>query len=203
MVRGWYYSSKNGRRLLSIDEIAGACSTSKQEMKKWIAEKLQRSGKTGLDLVDAAEVVWLLIRNDMPVSPLLLPPRTKKILFIAGDEYVFQDKSDQFDVICRFFASNYNILVETSTAGRSADLNILTFSPHVVLIFHKSYSQDTNKTLNFLSCFPELKAILFVDASSKDIVEKDLGNISEDHLIISDALPTEQLLAQLRSVFDN
>lgn len=200
MVRGWYHSRKNGQRLLSIDEIAGACCTSEQEVKKWIADRILGSGKTGPGLVDAAEVVWFLVRNSMPVSALLLPPKTKKILFIANDEYVFQDKCDQFDLICRFFASNYNILVETSTAGRFAELNILTFSPNLVVIFHKSYSQDTIKTLNFLSSFPDQKAILFVDDSRKNDIEEGLEKIAADHLIISDALPTEQFLAQLCSV---
>ncbi|MBU1564183.1 MAG: hypothetical protein KJ630_00975 [Proteobacteria bacterium] len=202
MIRGWYHSSKNGKRLLSIDEIAGACCTSSQEVKKWIADKIQKPGKTGPDFVDAAEVVWFLVRNGMPVSALLLPPKTKKILFIANDEYVFQDKCDQVDIICRFFASHYNILVETSTAGRFADLNILTFSPDWVIIFHKSYSKNTIKTLNLLARFPEQKAILFVDNLCKDRVEQELGNILAD-LIVSDALPTEQLLVQLRSVLDN
>ena len=139
----------------------------------------------------------------MPVSSLLLPPKTKKILFIANDEYVFQHKGDQFDIICRFFASNCNILVETSTAGKFADLNILTFSPNLVVIYHTPHSQDTLKTLDLLANFPEQKAILFVEDSGKNVFEQDLDEISVNLPVISAALPTEQLLAQLREVFAN
>ena len=53
MIRGWYHSRENGRRLLSIDEIAGACCTSNQEVKKWIVDKIQKLGKTESDLIDA------------------------------------------------------------------------------------------------------------------------------------------------------
>ncbi len=203
MIRGWYHSNKNGQRLLSIDEIAGACCTSRQEVQTWVADKIQKMEKTGPDLVDAAEVVWFLVRNSMPVSALLLPPKTKKVLFIANVESEFQDKCDLFDLICRFFASSYNLLVETSTAGRYADLNILTFSPNLVVIFNNNYSQETRKTLDLVSSFPEQKAIVFVDDSIKDKVQQELEKISGDHLVISNTLPIEQVLGQLHTVFDN
>lgn len=203
MIRGWYHSQKNGQRFLSIDEIAGTCCIAKQEVKAWLGNKIFKSGLTGPDLVDAGEVVWFFVRNGMPVATSLLPPKTRKILFIANDECEFQDKCDIFDQICRFFAGNCNILVETSTAGRFADLSILTFSPNLVVIFIKAYGQDTINTLNLLSSFPEQKVILLVDDSIKNNVEHALQMLSVHPHIISDALPVEQVIPQLRSVLEN
>ena len=185
MIRGWYHNIKNGQRLLAIDEIAEACCVSTQEVKKWFADKIQKPDPAGPELLDAAEVVWFLVKNSMPVATSLLPPKTKKILFIANDECEFQDKCEKFDQICHFLATNCNILVETATAGRSADLSLLTFSPNLVVIFVKSCSQETINTFNLLTNFPEQKMILFVDDSIKSDVERDLGKLSASHLIVS------------------
>lgn len=203
MIRGWYHSSKNGQRLLSIDEIAEACCVSSQEVKRWLAEKIQKSEPAGPELVDAAEVVWFLVQNSMPVATSLLPPKTKKILFIASDEFEFQDKCEKFDQICHFLAGNCNILVETSTAGREADLSLLTFCPNLVMIFVKSCSRETLNTFNLLANFPEQKMVLFIDDSIKNDVARDLGKFPAPHLIVRDNQPVEQLLPQLRQVFDN
>lgn len=203
MIRGWYHNRKNGQRLLSIDEIARACCISEPAVKKWMAGRIPKSGQTGTGLVDAAEVIWFLVRNSLPVSASLLPPNTRKILFIAKDDYEFQDKCEKFDIICRFFAGNHNILVETSTVERFADLSILTCSPYLIVIFFKVYSPETLNTCNLLSSFPEQKTILFVDDSIKSDIDRALGKLPAQHLVIRDSLPVEQLIPQLRSVFHN
>ncbi len=203
MIRGWYHSSKNGQYLLAIDDIAGACCVSIQEVNRWFADKIQKPKPAGPELVDAAEVVCFLVKNSMPVATSLLPPKTKKILFIANDENEFQDKCEKFDQICHFLATNYNLLVETASAGKSADLSLLTFSPNLVVIFIKSCNQETINTFNLLTNFPEQKMILFIDDSIKSDVERDLGKRSTSHLIVSDAQPVEELFPQLRQVFEN
>lgn len=203
MIRGWYHDRKNGERLLSLDEIAEACCISKKEVKEWFGNKIQRPELTGPGFVDAAEVVWFLVKNSIPVATSLLPPKTRKILFITNDEFEFQDKCEKFDQICRFLSCNYNILVETSTAGRLADLSILTFSPNLVVIFLKSYNQETINTFNLLTNFPEQKTIFFVDDAITSDVERDLSNSVSHHLVFSDAQPVAQLIPQLTMVFDN
>ena len=203
MIRGWYHSRKNGQRSLTIDEIAEVCCISNQEVRKWFADKIQKSESAGADLIDAAEVVWFLVKNNMPVPASLLPPKTRKILFIANDEYEFQDKCEKFDQICRFLGTDCNILVETSTAGKLADLSLLTFLPNLVVIFLKTYSHEFVTTFNLLKNFPEQRMILFVDDSMRGNIQSDLGKLSSQHLIVGDAQPVEELLPQLRVVFDN
>ncbi len=203
MVRGWYHSSKNGQRLLSIHEIAEACCVSSLEVKQWFGDKIEKPNPAGSECVDAAEVVWFLVKNSMPVATSLLPPKTKKILFIAGDEYEFQDKCDKFDRICRFLSNNCNILVETSAAGKAADLCLLTFSPNLVVIFVDSCNQETINTFHLLKNFPEQKMILIIDDSIKSDFERDLGELPAPHLIVGNAQPVEELLPQLGHVFDN
>ncbi len=203
MIRGWYHSIKNGQRLLAIDEIAGACCVSRPEAKRWFGDKIQKPEPAGKELVDAAEVVWFLVKNSMPVATSLLPPKTKKVLFIANDECDFQDKCEKFDQICHFLATSFNILVETSIAGKAADLCLLTFSPDLVVIFVKSCSRETINTFHLLTNFPEQKMILFIDDSIKNDIERDLGKLPAPHLIVGDAMPVEELLPQLRQVFDN
>lgn len=203
MIRGWYHNSKNGQRLLSIDEIAEACCVSRLQVRQWFANRIQKPEPAGAELVDAAEVVWFLVKNSMPVTTSLLPPSTKKILFIANNEYEFQDKCEKFDQICHFLAGNCNLLVETATAGRAADLSLLTFSPNLVVIFTKSCSRETINTCNLLTNFPEQKTILFLDDSVKGDAERGLEKLLSAHLIFYDSQPVAQLLPQLRRVFDN
>ena len=203
MTRGWYHSIENGRRLLAIDDIAEACCVPSQEVKKWLTDKIQKPEPAGPECIDAAEVVRFLVKNSKPVATSLLPPKTKKILFIADNEREFQNKSEKFEQICHFLAINNNILVETAAAGKSADLSLLTFSPNLVVIFITSCSQEAINTCNLLTNFPEQKMILFLDDSIKSDVLRDLGKITASHLIVSDALSVAQLLPLLRQVFEN
>jgi hypothetical protein len=200
MTRGWYHNRQNGQRFLTIEEIAGACCISDGEVKGWLTDDHLRRARKGEELLDAAEVISFLIRHSMPVSPWLLPPKTKKILFIAADEGDFQDQGERFDQICRILAGSFNILVETSLAGKYADLSIFTFSPNVIVIFIKEYDEHTANTLNFLSSIPERKTILLVDNGTKKAVDDGLMTLPAD-LIAGEALPVEQLRAELQSVF--
>ncbi|TKB27515.1 hypothetical protein FCL47_05100 [Desulfopila sp. IMCC35006] len=203
MIRGWYHSIKNGQRLLAIDEIAEGCCVSRQEAKRWFADKIRQPGPAGNELVDAAEVVWFLVKNSMPVATSLLPPKTKKILFVANEESEFHDKCEKFDRMCHVLATNCNILVETSTAGKAADLSLLTFSPDLVVIFVKSCSRETINTFHLLTNFPEQKMILFIDESIKTDFERELGKLPAPHLIVGDTLPIDEVLPNLSRVFDN
>ena len=203
MVRGWYHSSKNGQRLLSIDEIAEACCVSNRVVKQWFADQIEKPDPAGSEYVDAAEVVWFLVKNSMPVATSLLPPKTKKILFIAGDENEFQDKCKKFDRICRFLSINCNILVETSAAGKAADLCLLTFSPNLVLIFVDSCNRETINTFHLLKNFPEQKMILIIDDAIKSDFERDLGKFPAPHLIVGNTQLVDELLPQLGHFFDN
>ncbi|MGB3222988.1 MAG: hypothetical protein WBB23_09315 [Desulforhopalus sp.] len=202
MVRVWYCNRQQEQRLLSIEEIAGACCIDKNKVQEWLVGNHLRRARPGEDLLDAAEVVSFLIRHNIPVSPWLLPAKTEKILFIAPNESEFQDQEDKFDLICRFFADSSNILVETAIAGNYADLSILTFSPNVVVIFVREFDEHTSNTLNVLSSIPERKTILVLD----DLIMKEMngGLIAiPANLIVSDTLPLEQLHSQLCSVFVN
>lgn len=203
MIKEWYHSIKNGQRLLAIDEIAEACCVSSQEVKKWLADKIQKLEPTSPERIDAAEVVWFLVKNSMPVATSLLPPKTKKILFIANDEHEFQNTCEKFEQICHFLATDNNILVETASAGRSADLSLLTFSPNLVVIFVDSFNQETINTFHLLKNFPEQKMILIIDDSIKSDFERDLGELPVPHLIVGNTHPVEELLPQLGHFFDN
>lgn len=202
MISGWYHSVKNGQRLLTIEEIATACCITNDEVQKWLEDNHLQRARPGQDLFDSAEVISFLIRNNMPVSPWLLPPQTKKILFIASDEGEFQEQSDTFDHICRFFAESCNILVETSLAGKYADLCIFTFCPNIVVMFTKEYSEHTETTLNFLASIPEQKTILIVGELLWKAKVDGLLTLPA-HLIVSENLPVASLRSQLQSVFVN
>lgn len=202
MISGWYHNEKNGQRLLTVEEIATACCVTNDEVQKWLEGNQLKRARPGEDLLDSAEVISFLIRHNMPVSPWLLPPQTKKILFIASDEDEFRNQSVTFDHICRFFADSCNILVETSLAGKFADLCIFTFCPNIVVMFIKEYSERTETTLNFLSSIPEQKTILIVD----ELLWKAKGDgqlTLPAHLIVSENTPVAHLQSQLQSVFAN
>jgi hypothetical protein len=203
MIRGWYHNRNNGKRLLPIDQIAEACCISSREVKEWFAGKILQQESTGPYLVDAADVVGFLAKNSIPVPTSLLPPKTRKILFISRDEYQFQDKCEKFDQMCRFLSRDCNILVETSIAGRLADLSILTFCPNLVVIYLKDYNQETINTFNLLTNFPEQKTIFLVEDSIKNDLERDLKKLSQQHLVFNDSPPVEQFFPQLGLVFDN
>jgi len=202
MISGWYHSEKNGQRLLTVEEIATACCITNDKVQKWLDDDHLKRARPGVDLLDSAEVISFLIRHNLPVSPWLLPPQTKKILFIASDEDEFQDQSATLDHICRFFAECCNILVETSLAGKYADLCIFTFCPNIVVVFIKKYSEHTETTLNFLSSIPEQKTILIVDELLWKAKIDGLLTLPA-HLIVSENTPVAHLLSQLQSVFVN
>ncbi len=200
MIKEWYYNQENGQRFVSVEEIATACCAANKEVCGWFPESsLTQEHKEDISL-DSGEVISFLIRNSIPVPSSLLPPNTRKILLIASDEYVFQNCADTINRICRFFAKTCNILVESSTAGRFADLSVFTFSPDVVIIFLKTYDKAAVNTLNLLSCLPEPKTVLLLDNILKIAVDEGFVNLSGD-VVVSDALPPDKLISQLHSVF--
>jgi hypothetical protein len=202
MVRGWCYNRQSGERLLSVEDIALACGVAGGEVKRWFTGASLRPVLEKERLFDAGEVVSLLVRNNIPFAPSLLPPGTRKILFIAVGDHVFQERGDTFDRICRFFADNGNILVETASAGRFADLRIFTFAPDIVVIFLQSYDRTMAKTLGLLSSLPDLKTILLLDDAVKSALRQEAIDLSAD-LVIGDGLPKDQLLSHLSATFGN
>ncbi len=200
MIEGWYYNKHNGKRLLSVEEIASACFVSPKTVREWFAGYLSNSTRHDDNVLDSDDVISFLVRNTIPVASSLLPPNTSKILIIGSGEDVFQEHRDTLSTICSFFAESSNILVETSSSGRFADLSVFTFSPDVVVLFLKSYDKATVNTLNLLSSPPEPKTILVLDNPLNIAVEKGNFELSAD-LVISDALPTDQLISQLLTAF--
>jgi hypothetical protein len=200
MIKGWYYNKQNGQRLLSVEEIASACCVASKTVRDWFVGYSPNPAQEDHGFLDSGDVISFLVRNSIPVASSLLPPNTRKILIIASDEDAFQERGDTFGSICRFFAETCNILVETSSAGRFADLSVFTFSPDVVVLFLKTYDRATVNTLNLLSSLPEPKTILLLDNTLKIAVEEGFVDLSAD-LVVSDALPTEQLISQLHSAF--
>jgi len=200
MVRRWYYNKQNGQRLLAVEEVASACCVSGKEVKNWFGGNLTFAVNGDDFLIDSGDVVAFLVKNCIPVAPSLLPPNTKKILFISSDENELQEREDILDRICRFFAESSNIIAESSSAGRFADLSVFTFSPNIVVIFLKTYDWATANTLNLLSILPEPKTLLFLDNSIKIAVEEGLVKLSAD-LVVSDTLPAGKLMCQLRTAF--
>ncbi|MGW8193952.1 MAG: hypothetical protein ACWGOX_06765 [Desulforhopalus sp.] len=203
MVRGWYHNRKHGNRLLSINEIAKTCGISVRAVKKWFSGKMSQQDSTFQEFVEAKDLVSFLVKSGLPVSSLMLPPNTKKILFIAPEESDFQDNADKFDRICRFFSDTYNILAETSIAGKYADLSILTFAPNLVVIFVKDCDPASIKTLHLLSDIPEQKAIFFVKDSIKNDIEHQLLDLAIRTFIVADSQPVEEMLPRLRQMIDN
>lgn len=202
MVRGLYTTSTSQQRLLSIDEIATACCISSQKVSGWMTSGQLKAAQAGGNLVEATEIVTFLAKNGMPVSPALLPPKTRKILFIASDKDALQAKEATIDHICRQFSAQGTVLAEISGAGRQADLTILTFAPNVVVIFLTAYNKSSANTFNLLASIPELKTILFVDAATKKAM--DQGQVFlPAHLIVSDSLPMENLDRELSVLLTN
>jgi len=208
MIKGWYYNELNGRRQVSIDEIATACCVPSRSVRSWFGvqhleqanKPAGKSARRAEPLFDAGEVVSFLVRNSIPVAPSLLPPNTRKILFICSEESAFQDRRNTFDYICRFFAETSNLLVETSSAGRFADLSVFTFAPDLVVLFLQNYDEATVNTLNLLSNLPEPKTILLLDNSLKIAVEEGFVELPAD-LIMSYALPPDQIIDRLCTAF--
>ena len=196
MVRGLYTTSTSQQRLLSIDEIATACCISSQKVNSWLATNQLKAAQTGGKLIEATEIVAFLAKNGMPVSPALLPPMTRKILFIASDKDAIQAKEATIEHICLQFSTLGTVLAEISSAGRQADLTILTFAPNVVVIFLTTYNKSSANTFNLLASIPELKTILFVDQATKGAM--DQGQLFlPAHLVVSDTLPLDHLDREL------
>ncbi len=196
MVRRLYTTSTSQQRLLSIDEIATACCISSQKVNSWLATNQLKAAQTGGKLIEATEIVAFLAKNGMPVSPALLPPMTRKILFIASDKDAIQAKEATIEHICLQFSTLGTVLAEISSAGRQADLTILTFAPNVVVIFLTTYNKSSANTFNLLASIPELKTILFVDQATKGAM--DQGQLFlPAHLVVSDTLPLDHLDREL------
>lgn len=201
MIRGLYYSGQQQQRLLTVDEIATACRISPKRVKGLITMKILRPAPVDDNLVDVGQVLWFLLRNNMPVASTLLPPKTGKILFLAANSTELHEKEETFDHICKLFARNRNlVLAESATLGRQAHLTILTFDPDVVVVFQRSFSKDLAAICDLLSGMPNLKTVLFVDRATKLAADNGLLTIAAD-LVVAENLPLDRLTTELSSFF--
>lgn len=201
MIRGLYYSGQQQQRFLTVDEIATACRISPKKVKGLLTMKILRSAVTDDNLVDVGQVLWFLLRNNMPVASSLLPPKTGKILFLAAGSSELHEKEETFDHICKLFALNRNlVLAESATLGRQAHLTLLTFAPDVVVVFQRSFNKDLAATCDLLAGMPNLKTILFVDRATKLAADNGLLAIAADR-IVTENMPLDQLTAELSSFF--
>ena len=203
MVRGWYHNLHRSQKVMSLGEVAAVCCSTSLQVKEWLSGKVSaNTTRTNEYFVNASEVVSFLVRNSLPIPPLLLPPETVKILFMASNEYEFLDREEQFDVICRYFAEQCNVLVETSMLDKTTDLFSLTFSPDVVVFFLEFLNQPIIDTIVSVSNLHPLKTILLVDDSVKNALPEDLPTFPHQ-LVVSKVSPLMQLNTQLHRAFDN
>lgn len=203
MLRGLYYSGQQQQRFLTVDEIATACRVSPGKVKELIAMKVLRPAATEETMVDVGQVLWFLLSNSMPVAASLLPPKTGKILFLAGSVAELYEKEETFDHICKLFANDRNlVLAESATLGRKAHLTILTFDPDVVVVFQRLFSKSLAATCDLLAGMPRLKTILVVDRATKLAVDNGLLAIPAD-LVVAETQSIEQLTTVLRTFFRN
>ena len=201
MIRGLYYSGKQQQRLLTIDEIAKACRISPKRVKGLIAMKILRPAANDDNLVDVGQVLWFLLRNNMPVASSLLPPKTGRILFLAASSTELREKEETFDHICKLFSHDRNlVLADSATLGRQAHLTILTFDPDVVVVFQRSFSKDLSATCDLLAGMPNVKTVLFVDRATKLALDNGLLTVSAD-LVFAENLANDRLTSELRSFF--
>ena len=201
MIRGLYYSGQQQQRLLTVDEIATACRISPKKVKGLLTMKILRPAVTDDNLVDVGQVLWFLLRNNMPVASSLLPPKTGKILFLAAGSSELHEKEETFDHLCKLFAHNRNlVLAESATLGRQAHLTLLTFAPDVVVVFQRSFNKELAATCDLLAGMPNLKTILFVDRATKLAADNGLLAIAADR-IVTENMPLDQLTAELSSFF--
>ena len=201
MIRGLYFSGEKKQRYLTVDEIAKACRISAKKVKGLISQKILSPAEVGGNLVNVDEVLWFLLRNNMPVAPSLLPPKTGKILFVASNSAELLEKEETFGHVCRLFAEDRPlVLAESTTIGRPAHLSILTFEPDVVVVFQRTFNKDLLGTFELLATLPALKTLLFVDRATKLAVDNGLLSISAD-LIVCETMSIEQLAKQLSPFF--
>lgn len=200
MLKSWYYNKKNGQRFLPIEEVAEACSCSVTKAQDWFSGKLQQRSSNESVCVDASEVVAFLVRNSMPVPQVILPPNTKKILFIIPDNTRLKNEEKHIANILHFFQNIGNLLVENSSTGHFAGLSILTFVPNTVVYFLDSYDRMSKATLAMLTNFPDLSLILFAGKRALQALD-DQEISSSKNILVSDDVLEHQFLSKLHATF--
>ncbi len=199
MKRKFYHHIQAGNRLLSLEEIASACSVSPEKIRGWVSADLLRVKTGSAHFIDAVEVISFLIENKLPVSTALLPPQTKKILFITASLTELEEQSSTIEQICTAFKERYNILSESAVIGRTADLTILASHPELVVLFLKSYNRVTVNLFKLLNN-RALKTILLVDQETQNSLELGEFTLPGD-LIICEKTPENLLATQVRNIF--
>ena len=202
MVRGLYSQMQSPARLYSINEIATLCCTSSPKVQNWIDSDLLKSARNSRSQVEASELISFLLANGLPVPPSILPPRTKKILFVANETETFSKRSNLISQLCHDLAQTGLVLAEVSQTGRTTDLKILRFVPDAVVFFLEIYNRSTMNTFNLLASMPELKTVLIVPEETEKILIQKHAEFSAD-LILSDRQTTDELSKRFTNLFTN
>jgi hypothetical protein len=172
MIRGLYHNVAQKQRLLTADEVARACSISTGKVEKWLAQNILRSTKGDREYVDVMDLLWFLLRNNMPVAPSLLPARSIKVLFLALTSEELYENEGLADQICRILSESCSlVLAESTIMGRLAYLSILTNKPDLAIIFQKRFELASSETLQVLGDIPGLKVVFCGDVATKLALE--------------------------------
>lgn len=201
MVRKLYQQFAAPKRLLSLEEIASACNVSTKRVREWLGADLIRSQHASDRYIDAMEASLFMLRNKLPVPTRLLPPRTKKVLVVAGEGSSRDTMELWAERIGTAFAGRYNILLETVAAGTKPELAILTHRPDLVAILLSSYNRKMAEVLTLLANEPAVRTLLVVDAAVHLAVERGELQLPAD-AIVADDLDSGQVAARIAGIFD-
>lgn len=188
-------------RLLSREEIAGLCNVSPARVQAWIdAHLLGRSAGDGR-YVEAMNVVRFMLENRLQVPARLLPPGTRKILFVASEGSSPTLADLWAKRIAGILKVRRSILLETITAGGKPELAIMTSRPDLVVFLLSSYNRLLASVLEMIAGDPAGKILHIVSAEVKMAIEQGDIELHGD-LILADDLDEARATALIGAIFD-
>ena len=198
-IRGLYYNECRKQRFLTVRQTASVCGVSVTRIVQWISSGILDQAEVDRDFVEVADLLWFLIRNDMPISARILPPRTAKLLFVGDNAEALLTNEALIADVSKALTGIYElVLTESCVAGAPANLTILTFSPHFIALFDKQNWLDISRSCELLGD-TTIKSILFAGYTTKIAIDNGFMDCPTD-LVLRNDLPSSELELELQQL---
>lgn len=196
----FYKSPYSSNRLVSVEEIAAACCVPKRKVQTWTAAGLLAGVDPCSTLFEAASVVHFLVTSRLPVPHSLLPPKTKRILFVSTDKKLHDSILNRIHRVCLNLAATHNILLESCTSDSRINLFILQGQPDLIIRYLSQFPSRP-EPIEFPQGSPLPPTVLIASDQIRKRLAKEDTTLHAD-LILSSSCRLAEATDKINQLFE-
>ena len=191
---------KYEKKLLDLKQVASVCCVSVKRVNRWIEKRKLKVNLHDNEIkVASSDLIDFLIQYNMPIPEIILPAKSKKILFIFSCEPVeyiyvkflikfFQKLKEETGYICDY-----------SSYGKDAEYKVLTFIPDLLITDTVNAYKDALSLNEFSKNIGRCKILSIIDKNMKK-QELEKLQLSGAEAVVARSIDINDLVDQINGL---